>query len=171
MSPAPRPANSLFSLLARIEEAVLGIFLVAMILLACLQVLLRTLYSSGIPWADTLLRYLVLWSGLLGAAMATSRGKHISMDIMSFLIPPSRRIWLKAATNLFSAIVAGFLTWAAYLFIRNESTFSNTELLSIPSWIWNLIFPLAFAAISLRFFLASWTAIRTISSEKGPGRQ
>ena len=113
MNPTPRPANSLFSILARIEESVLGLFLVVMILLACVQILLRTVFSSGLPWADPVLRYLVLWSGLLGAAMATSQGKHIALDLISFLVPESLQAWLQVVTNLFSAIVAAFLTWAA----------------------------------------------------------
>ena len=166
MRPAPRPKNSLFSRLARIEESILGLFLVTMILLACVQILLRTVFSSGLLWADPLLRYLVLWSGLLGAAMATSQGKHLSLDIISFLVPESLKAWLHIVTNLFSAIVAAFLTWAAYLFIRSEMEFGNAQLLSVPSWVWNLIFPIAFALITFRFLMAAWTTAVTILSLK-----
>jgi TRAP-type C4-dicarboxylate transport system permease small subunit len=170
MMSAPRPANNLFSILARFEESVLGIFLVIMILLACVQILLRTVFSSGLSWADPLLRYLVLWSGLLGAAMATSQGKHIALDIISFLVPKSLHAWLHVLTDLFSATVAAFLTWAAYLFIRSEMEFGNTQLLSIPSWVWNMIFPIAFVLITLRFLMAAWTTTRTIFSLKNsPG--
>jgi TRAP-type C4-dicarboxylate transport system permease small subunit len=168
--PLPRPANSLFSILNRIEETILGLFLATMILLACAQILLRTMFSSGLSWADPFLRYLVLWSGLLGAAMATSQGKHIAMDIITFLVPKSMHPLLLVITNLFSATVAGFLTWAAFLFIRSEIEFSNTELLSVPSWVWNLIFPLAFALIAFRFFMTAWKAAREILSfKKRPG--
>jgi TRAP-type C4-dicarboxylate transport system permease small subunit len=168
--PLPRPANSLFSILNRIEEAILCLFLVIMILLACAQILLRTLFSSGLSWADPFLRYLVLWSGLLGAAMATSQGKHIAMDIITFLVPKSMHPWLHVVTDLFSATVAGFLTWAAFLFIRSESKFSSTELLSVPSWIWNLIFPLAFALIAFRFFMTAWkAAMGILPFKKKPG--
>lgn len=171
MNPAPRPANSLFSILARIEESVLGLFLVIMILLACVQILLRIMFSSGLPWADPVLRYLVLWSGLLGAAMATSQGKHIALDMISFLVPESLQAWLRIITNLFSAIVAALLTWAASLFIRNEMEFGNTQLLLAPSWVWNLIFPMAFALITVRFFMAAWkTAILVMKKDPG-GRQ
>jgi TRAP-type C4-dicarboxylate transport system permease small subunit len=170
MIPALRPKNNHSSRLARIEESILGLFLVLMILLACVQILLRSVFSSGLPWADPLLRYLVLWSGLLGAAMATSQGKHLSLDIISFLVPESFQAWLHIVTNLFSATVAAFLTWAAYLFIRSEIEFGSTRLLSVPSWVWNLIFPIAFALITLRFLMAAWTTVLTILSlKKSPG--
>jgi TRAP-type C4-dicarboxylate transport system permease small subunit len=155
---------------AGIEEFILALFLLMMIVLACSQILLRSVFSSGISWADAVLRYLVLWSGLLGAAMATSRGKHLSMDIISFLVPKSLQTWLQVIANLFSTIVTAFLTWAAYLFIRNEMAAGSTQLLlSTPSWVWNLIFPIAFAMITLRFLLAAWTtAVSIFSSKKSP---
>ncbi len=168
MRPAPQPANSLFSRLARVEESILSLFLVVMILLTCLQILLRTFFSTGISWADPLLRYLVLWTGFLGAATATSQGKHIAMDVISFLVPQSMKSWLQITTNLFSAVIAGFLTWAAYLFILSERQFGTGRLLELPSWIWNLIFPVAFSLIALRFFMAAWATVRTILSGTRP---
>ena len=170
MMPSPRQESSLFSILARIEESILGIFLVVMILLACVQILLRTVFSSGLSWADPFLRYLVLWSGLLGAARAASQGKHLTLDIITFLVPKSLHSWLHMVTNLFSATVAAFLTWAAFLFIRSEMKFSSTVLLSVPLWIWNLIFPIAFTLIALRFFMAAWAAaLEILSLNKSPG--
>jgi TRAP-type C4-dicarboxylate transport system permease small subunit len=100
--------------------------------------------------------------------MATSRGKHIALDLISFLVPESLQAWLRIITSLFSAIVSAFLTWAAYLFVRNEMEFGNTQLLSAPSWVWNLIFPMAFALITLRFFLSAWSTA-VLAMKKDPG--
>lgn len=166
MTTTPQPANSLFSKIAKVEEGVLSFFLVVMILLTCVQIVLRAFFSTGISWADPFLRYLVLWTGFLGAAMATSQGKHIAMDVISFLAPKSMQTWLQVATNLFSAIVAGFLTWSAYLFIQSEIQFGSNKLLNIPSWVWNLIFPIAFVLISLRFLMAAWTTAKSITAIK-----
>ncbi len=144
------------------EEAILGILLLAMILLACLQIFLRSFFSSGLLWADPLLRYLVIWSGMLGAALATSRGKHIALDLISYLVPASVQARIVLLTHLFSTVVAGFLTYAAYLFIRNEIEYGSSALLTVPSWIWNLIFPLAFAMMTLRFFIAFCQQLKMI---------
>jgi TRAP-type C4-dicarboxylate transport system permease small subunit len=159
-----KPSNSLLSILTKAEEFVLCLLLMIMIVLACVQILLRTVFSSGLTWVDPLLRYLVLWSGLLGAALATSQGKHIALDIISFLVPKFMKSWLEVITGLFSTTVAAFLTWAAFLFIRSEIQFGNTKLLSIPAWIWNLIFPIAFIVITFRFLMASWKTFMSIIS-------
>ncbi len=149
-----KTVDSIHAWLYRLEELFLSLLLAAMIILACIQILLRTFSSGGILWIDPLLRYLVIWAGLFGAAAVTSRGKHIALDIISFLLPKAYQPWLRMVINLFSAIVCIFLTWAAILFIRNEVEFGGRVLLTIPSWIWNLAFPIAFCLISIRFLIA-----------------
>lgn len=138
----------------RLEETFLCLLLVSMILLACLQIALRDIFSGGLLWADPLLRYLVLWSGMFGAAVATRTGKHIALDVISYLVPAGMKTWLQLLIHLFSTLVAAALTWAAVIFVRNEAAFGGTSLLSIPSWAWNLVFPLAFALTTIRFFAA-----------------
>lgn len=148
---------------ARVEEWFLCFLLAAMVILACAQILLRDVFSSGLIWADPLLRYLVLWSGLIGAAIATRQGKHIAIDIASHLIPQKYYSWLVALIDLFSALVCIALTYAAVLFIRSEIIFGGARvILGIPSWVLNLIFPLAFGLIAVRFLLVLAANIRHI---------
>jgi TRAP-type C4-dicarboxylate transport system permease small subunit len=148
----------------KLEEFFLCILLVSMIALACLQIVLRDFFSGGFLWADPLLRYMVLWSGMFGAAVATREGKHIALDVVSFLVPPHLKPWLQIVIHLFSSLVSMALTYAAFLFVRNEMEFGGIVLLSIPSWGWNLVFPLAFALISLRFLAAASGEILTVAS-------
>ena len=136
----------------QIEELFISLLLLAMIFLASLQIFMRIFFDSGLVWADPLLRHLVLWVGMLGAALATRYGKHITIDIFSHLLPARGLLWLNLVLNLFAAVVCGFLTWAACLFIKNEIAFgSGRELVGIPVWAWNLIFPFAFALMTARF--------------------
>ena len=138
----------------RIEELFISFLLLAMIFLSSLQIFMRTLFDSGLIWADPLLRYLVLWVGLLGAVLATRYGKHITIDIFSHLLPARGVCWLNLLLNLFASVVCGFLTWAAFLFIKNEIAFGGgRELVGIPVWGWNLIFPFAFALMAVRFLV------------------
>ena len=128
-----------------------------MILLAVLQIFMRTLFDSGLVWADPLLRHFVLWAGMLGAALATKYGKHITIDIFSHFLPDRVSLWLNLLLNLFAAVVCGFLTWAAILFIRNEIAYGGgRELVGIPVWVFNLIFPFAFALMAGRFLTKAY---------------
>jgi TRAP-type C4-dicarboxylate transport system permease small subunit len=135
------------------ERGILCLLLASMILLACIQIVLRTFFASGLIWADPLLRYLVLWCGLLGAVSATSQGKHIALDITGNRLPKSIEPWITFITYLFCTLAAGGLTWAGWRFLRSEIEFGGTGLLSLPLWFWNSIFPIAFGLITLKYIL------------------
>ncbi|NTV15113.1 MAG: TRAP transporter small permease [Desulfobulbaceae bacterium] len=137
-----------------LEEGVVVTMLLTMIILTCVQVAMRTFFSSGLEWADSLLRYLVLWSGLLGAAICTRQGQHICIDLASRLLPAKLLRWLGVILNLFSTLVCAGLTWSGYLFVQSEREFGgDASILGLAHWQLMLIFPLAFALISLRFLV------------------
>lgn len=145
-------------------DSFLCLLLIAMILLACLQICLRTWFSGGLLWIDPLLRYLVLWCGMLGAVVATREKKHIAIDVVGYLAPESLKPWIGVLLDFFSSLVAAVLTWAAIIFVHNERLFGGSFLLSIPTWIWYLIFPIAFALITLHFLLAMAMEIKIIGT-------
>lgn len=155
-----------------LEEALLCVLLLAMIVLACVQIILRSLLSGGLLWADPLLRYMVLWAGLLGAAVATKQGKHIAIDIISHLVSARVLAWLRVVIDLFSAAVCAVLTYAAFVFVRNEAAFGGgREVLGIPSWGMNLIFPVVFGVIALRFLLNAIAGARHNITLAGAGKK
>ena len=162
--------RSLVKWLDYIEEFFLCVMLITMIGLASLQILLRSFFNTGFMWADPLLRYLVLWSGLFGAAAATKYGKHIAIDVTSFLLPKKYLPWLNVALNLFATIVCGFLTYAAILFVMEEAAYGGRALLSIPSWLLNMAFPLAFSLISFRFLIHAVSGATSIATAGRPSR-
>ncbi|NOQ46181.1 MAG: hypothetical protein GQ559_05850, partial [Desulfobulbaceae bacterium] len=50
-----------------------------------------------------------------------------------------------------------------------EASFGGYSLLSLPSWVWNLIFPLAFFLILVHFLLALIKDVQLLFLR--PGRQ
>lgn len=163
--------KSLAGSLAQLETLVLCLLLAAMVLLACLQIVLRTFFGGGLLWVEPLLRYFVLWSGLLGAALATSRGSHIAIDLADYLIGDQLKPLVKLLCSLFSAVTAGVLTWASILFIRSEFEFGGEALFNIPSWCWNSIFPIAFTLITLRYIALSAELTKNLLRREGSSPQ
>ena len=72
---------------SKIEGFLLSIFLMGMIFLAFLQVVMRNLFNAGIPWADTVVRLLVLWVGFLGAVLATKLEQHLTVEVLAKNLP------------------------------------------------------------------------------------
>lgn len=155
-------SHPLLRLLDRGERWLLCLMLVSMIFLACLQIILRTFFDSGLLWADPLLRYLVLWCGLLGAVSATGQDKHIALDITGNRLPKSITPWISLVTYLFCTLAAGGLTWAGWIFLRGEIEFGGPGPLSLPLWFWNGIFPVAFGLICFKYLLLLLNQLRSL---------
>ncbi len=139
------------SALAKAEKAVLVFLVCAMLLLSALQVFLRLAFSSGILWADPLLRHMVLWAGMTGAALAAHEGRHFVLDLADRALPQHLRRPLMIFSSLASATVCGLLFYAAIKFLRDERTSASAAFaignLQVPSFWMEAVLAPAFALI------------------------
>ncbi len=145
--------NNLFKWIEKTESILLCLLLTCLIVLSCLQIFLRTFWGAGLLWADPALRFLVIWCGLIGGVAATSKGKHIAIDLLSNRLPKKLHFWLELLTHLFCIVASAGLTWAACRFWFGEYQYPTPGPLNLPSWGWNAIYPLAFSFITLKYSL------------------
>ena len=167
----PSLAHRILNRIIKCEEVLVTLLLTAMILLACYQIGLRWFTSGGLPWIDPLLRYLVLWSGLLGAVLATAKNDHIALDAISYLLQRKLKLWVHLLTDGFCVIVSIFLLRATLLFIQSEIEYGGSSLFGLDSWLWFLIFPIAFGMILLHFCIDVATTIWNIFQGPQPDKQ
>ncbi len=138
--------------LAWFEQLFLVIVVLIMVFLAFLQVVLRNVFDHGFLWGDIFLRHLVLWVGFIGASLATKDERHINIDVFGRLLKGLSRRVVRIIINLFSCIVTAFLARAATDFVINERIFGSRLFAHIPAWYFEVIIPIGFALMSLRFF-------------------
>lgn len=143
----PLPLRILYG----IENSLLVGALSTMIVLSFGQIVLRNFFSVSIPWIDPLQRFLVLWIGLLGAMVATRDDNHITIDVVSFFLSARARAAVRVLTDLFAAGVSLVLAWAAVRFLQQEMTGGMNAFGNVPTWVAELILPIAFAVIGLRY--------------------
>ena len=137
--------------IASLEEWFLVIIIISMVLLSFLQVVLRNILGQGILWGDPLLRHLVLWVGFVGASLATRSEKHINMDVFGRLLSSKIKLIVQIIINLFAVSVTWFLTNAAWNFVVEEKEFGDTLFGNLPVWYFQIIIPLGFLLMCLRF--------------------
>ena len=145
-----------FWLFDKLEYLVLVFLLTVMVGLAFLQIFLRIFFATGILWGDPLLRHLVLWIALLGAATAAKEGKHINIDIISRVLPGRGKVAIQGLIDLFSTFICILLIHASLKFIGDEFQTGVIAFLKIPTWIVAVIFPVAFGLIALRFAISGF---------------
>jgi TRAP-type C4-dicarboxylate transport system permease small subunit len=156
-------------LIAKVELILVVFLLSLMILVAFLQILLRNLLATGLPWGDPLVRYLVLWVGFIGAALAVKEGKHITMEVIPRWVSGRRSIYLNAISHLYSTFVCGLLTFAALKFICFEARMGGSPFLALPVWLPELIIPITFGLMTFRYALRLFRECAgSLNLERGP---
>jgi TRAP-type C4-dicarboxylate transport system permease small subunit len=152
--------NKLDNLLHHIENGLLLITLTAMIVLALSQIVMRNIFGSGIEWSDPTLRVLVLWLSLLGAIAATKQNKHITIDIVSRLLPRTGRLIAFVVTQLFSAIICAIISYHAAGFVKMEYEDQVSAFSGVPAWLCELIIPVGFGVMALRFLIKAGGSLK-----------
>jgi TRAP-type C4-dicarboxylate transport system permease small subunit len=139
--------------ICRLEQILIATLLTMMILLAFSQIVLRNFFATGIAWGDSLVRYLVVWVGFVGAAIATKEDKHITIDVLSRWITGAGSSAIQAISHFSSAAICGLLTWAGIKFIWYEAQMGGTTFFKLPVWVPELIIPVTFGLMTLRYTL------------------
>ena len=62
--------------------------------------------------------------------------------------------------HAFTAIVTALLAWHALRFVQDAYAFGDTVIGDWPAWVFQLIMPVGFAAISYRYTLRALRALR-----------
>lgn len=137
--------------ISRLERGMITILLSMMILMGFFQIVLRNFFDTGITWGDALVRYLVVWVGFIGAAIATREGKHINIDVVSRWLTGPKSNYIRLICHFFSAMICGLLTLAAIKFIYFEAQMGSTVFFKIPVWVPEIIIPVTFGLMTLRF--------------------
>lgn len=141
--------------LHRAEDALLVFLLSGTIFLAALQIVLRNFFESGIVWIDPLLRVGVLWLGLIGATVATRHNKHIRIDLLSRVLSRNTHRLIQAVVGQISAWTCLVIAWFGMRWIQLDYEDGFIAFAGIPAWALEVIIPVSFALIGLRYLVMS----------------
>lgn len=146
------------AVLVRLESAALVALLSVMVGLSFWQVAQRQLFGTGVLWADTLLRHLVVVVGFLGAAIAAAEGKHFGFELLAHSEGPKGRA-LRALANAAGAVVSALLAGAAWRYFLEERAAGGTLFtagsLTVPTSWFAITLPIGFALVLIHLALAA----------------
>ena len=152
MAPDHPPAVArLLRALALVEDGLLVALLAALIAMAAAQIALRNLLDTSLLWADPVVRVMVLWVGMIGAVVATRFDKQISVDALSRFLPGRWKAAARVLTDLFTAVVSAVLAYHSVRLLLEDRAGGTRVLAALPLWVCELVLPVAFAVIALRY--------------------
>lgn len=134
-----------------LEDAALVAVLLTMLGLAVYQIFLRNVMGYSLPWIDPLNRVGVLWIALLGSMVGARRNNHIKIDLAVQWLPPALAHWVQRLVALMSSMALALLSWHTWRLVEDERAWGTSSLIGIETWQLQLIMPLAFAVMAVRY--------------------
>ena len=152
------PLQRIVTVMHRVEDYFLAFLLAVMLLLAFGQIVLRNLQSivpatwvTSTIWIDPFSRHLVLWIGLFGAVIATREDRHITIDVVGKFVGKRAASGVRVVTDLFAAVICALVAYAGVKLVQSEMEYASTTFLNLPTWTMQIIIPISFGLIALRY--------------------
>ena len=141
------------TLLGKIETGLLCLIVAMMIGLAVLEIVLRYGFKTSLLWKHIMFQNLTLWMCFLGAALASSERRHISIDALNRILPASVTRFSVYVIDVLSLIVVSILAYFGFGFLIGEQESPATLIGSVPLWWAKTIIPIGFILIGIHIML------------------
>jgi TRAP-type transport system small permease protein len=130
-APCPQRENSMrlaHWLYDNLIEWTVGLLLLVITALACMQVFNRYIMEAPLSWTEELAQLLLVWAVMLGAAASIKRDGHLRVDFLVSRLPSVPRRALLVLINVLVFAVALGMTWYGWVFYQSTSGDYSTSL-------------------------------------------
>ena len=138
-----------------VERFLVAFLLLAMIVLPAASTVSRRLLGRELPGSAVLAQHITLWVGFLGALLATATGRHLALSTIDLVPAGVARRTAAFFTQATSAATCALLAWASERLVRSEWTGFGQVAFGIRTAWSELVMPVGFAAMALRFALVA----------------
>lgn len=118
------------------------------------NVVARYVFNWGVPWAEELVRYEIIWMVFIGGSVAVRKGIHIGIDILATVSPPKTQTVIHLVINAISLLFCVFLTVIGFdLISQTKMSGQVAPALQVPIWIVQMAIPIPIGGslMALRF--------------------
>ena len=165
-------------MISRLEGWFIVFFLALMVVFTFAQVALRALYThvhmhwanimmGHVDWTEPLVRLLVLWITFLGASLLAGDKKHIRIDLMSNVLPNRWRPIREMILSIALVIITALMIHASVSCVKMEMAFGGAIFLNVPTWTGQLILPIGFSLLCIRYFIRGTIQLMIIARGEG----
>ncbi|HZR25838.1 MAG TPA: TRAP transporter large permease subunit [Vicinamibacterales bacterium] len=121
-----------------------------MVVLPLAEIVSRKAFGRGIPASGPIVQHLTLWVGFLGAAIAAREGKLLALATGTFIPQGIARRAADILAAAFGACTSVLLAWGGWQMASIEREAGTNIGGGIPTWIAQIVLPIAFAIIAAR---------------------
>ncbi len=113
-----------------------------------LQVLIRFVFKSPLPWTEEVSRIAFVYTIFIGATIAVRQRAHLNIDFLLVALPAPAALALKLLGSALVAVFLLFVTWQGIVFVRSTGV-QVTPVIQVPFRYLYLILPSAGALMLL----------------------
>jgi TRAP-type C4-dicarboxylate transport system permease small subunit len=99
-------ANKVLSAAEKVMQWLCYILVTLMVINTSMGVFFRFVLHNALSWTEELGRYMMIWMGFFGCALATKDNSHVGVEMFTDLFKPGLKRVFKIASRL---VVIGFL--------------------------------------------------------------
>ena len=143
--------QQLLKIIRQIELVIATGAFVLMVIVAFLDVALRETTGTGLDGAREAAVLLMILLVMSGFGLATASGRQLRPRFTDGLLPEAWQPAIQRFGDLLSAMIFALLAVLALIFVAESIQLREaTPVLRIPSWLIQMVFPLAFGQAMLR---------------------
>ena len=154
--------KSIDSGVEKFSSFLLVIFIMTILTFSLASIFFRW-FGLSFHWIEPLVRHLVFFCAFLGGVLATGKGSHIGIDLLTRYLEGKKYKKLQDYLLIFSAIFSSALCFwlvsSCSTFIKMELEYGKVVFWGIHSGVLVMIIPFGFLMISYRFFFLAVKAL------------
>ena len=144
------------------EEIVASVLFCVTLGLVIINVLMRYVFRTGLPWSEEMATSCFVWTSFIGSAACYKRRAHVGVDILVNKLPRSVQNTVKILVDALMVFLCGYLFYISCIYVM-RSYRKPTAILGISSaWV-SVSLTLCFldmAIWSILFFFRDTRSIR-----------
>jgi len=146
--------QQLLELIRKIEMVIATVSFSLMVVVAFLDVALREITGTGLDGAREAAVLLMILLVMSGFGLATATGRQLRPRFTDGLLPDTWQPRIQRFGDLLSALIFALLGLLALRFVAGSIQLSEaTPVMRLPSWLIQMVFPLAFGQAMLRHLI------------------
>ena len=119
------------------------------------DIIARIFQLNSIPASQVIIQHLTLWTGFLGAVLATRQNKLLALTTRPLFISDDNFDFGRWISKSVSFIILCALIWGSIELIKTEFQFTIDIAPHIPRWAAQIIMPIGFIFIALEVIIRS----------------
>ena len=146
--------QQILNLIRRIELLIAVTAFILMVVVAFIDVALRETTGTGLDGAREAAVLLMILLVMSGFGLATASGRQLRPRFADGLLPARWQPGVQRCGDALSAMIFASLGMLAWFFVAESIHLGEaTPVLRIPSWLIQMVFPLAFGQAMLRHLI------------------